>query len=90
MSVDDELIPGQGIHEVVSTHPAWGKTQRKQRVKDKPIATLTLIDSARFGAMLIGTLDGPVEHIHNLSRAMGITRRHIAERGCRGPRPSEP
>lgn len=59
-------------------------------VKAKPVATLTLIDSPRFGAALFGTLDGPVEHIHKLSHEMGITRRHIAERGCRGPRPSEP
>lgn len=63
---------------------------RREQSKAKPVATLTLIDSPRFGPVIFGTLDGPVEHIHALSHQMRVTAKHIHMSGCRGPRPDAP
>lgn len=56
----------------------------------RPAAVLTLIESPRFGTVLFGTLDGPVENIHKMLDEMNITRRHKAQGGSRGPRPDRP
>lgn len=102
MSIDDELIPGQTLSDVASDHPAWEKSPlagiaelsraayRVPRVKRKLFACLTLIESPLYGAVLFGTLDGSPATVRKLMDEMNITRRHIAQSACRGPRPSAP
>lgn len=83
MSIDDDppnVLPWQKA----------SKPSRDGPVKHKYVACLTLIESPRFGTLMFGTLDCPVEYIHKMLDEINITRRHQAQTGCRGPRPRTP